>query len=211
MCIRDRAANSLNSLGYQKSLCVRGSVGALAQSIGHVPTTNVHYISRDGLALLLSDASPDPSEYMSMDHPYTLIDVRRRDEIILFGSISDSHNVPVDELPSALSSTVSTVEFEQKYHFAKPRKDSIVIMCSRTYPRATWAAQIAQDAGYKNVYVYAQGMNGWKLDPAVAAYPSYGLGDAPPEPLEYESEAIDRPHGMAELANLLEMTYDPIT
>jgi rhodanese-related sulfurtransferase len=206
-----RAAASLNSLGYQKSLCVQGSVGALSQSAVQVPAINCHYISRDGLALLLSDASLDPSEYMKMDHEYTLIDVRRRDEIILFGSISGSHNVPVDELPSALSSNLSPGEFDQKYHFSKPDKNSIVIMCSRTYARATWAAQIAQDTGYNKVLVYAQGMNGWKLDPAVAAYPSYGLGDPPPEPLEYENEIIDRAHGMAELANLIEMTYDSIT
>lgn len=206
-----RAAASLNVLGYQKSLCVKGSVNALSQSVGHVPTSNVHYISRDGLALLISEASLDPSEYLTMDRGYILIDVRRRDEIILFGSISGSHNIPVDELPSAFLSNSNAAEFEQKYHFPKPDTTSIVIMCSRTYGRATWAAQIAQDAGYRNVLVYAQGMNGWKLDPAVSAYPPYGLGDAPPEPLEYENEIIDRAHGMAELANLIEMTYDSMT
>lgn len=204
-----RAATSLNSLGYQKSLCVKGSIEALSyQSIGQVPRSNVHYISRDGLALLISDATFDSSDYMKMDQAFLLIDVRRRDEIILFGSITGSHNIPIDELASSLSSNMASVEFEQKYHFAKPAKNVMLIMCSRTYARATWAAQIAQDVGYKNVLVYAQGVNGWKLDPAVSAYPCYGLGDAPPEPLEYESAIIDRSHGMAELANLIEMTYD---
>jgi rhodanese-related sulfurtransferase len=125
--------------------------------------------------------------------------------------MSGSHNLPVEELPSAISPNVSNAEFEQKYHFSKPNKNHMVIMCSRTYARATWAAQILQDAGYANVLVYAQGMNGWKLDPAVFAYPSYGLGDAPPEPMEYEKEMIDRSHGMAELANLVELTHDSTT
>jgi len=195
-----KAASSLNELGYQRTLCVRGCLQAC--SVEEIPQSNLQYISRDGLALLISEASFNASmDSIKRDESYVLIDVRRRDEIILFGSIPGFHNVPVDEIASALLNLNDT-EFEQTYHFRKPNKNMLLIMCSRTFARATWAAQITQDAGYAKVAVYAQGVNGWNLDPSVYSYPSYVMGDPPPEPEEYESEMIHHSHGMAELANL---------
>ena len=195
-----KAASSLNALGYQRTLCVRGCLQSC--SADEIPQSNLQYISRDGLALLISEASFNTAmDSIKIDESFVLIDVRRRDEIILFGSIPGFHNVPVDEIASALLN-LKDAEFEQMYHFKKPNKNVLLIMCSRTFARATWAAQIAQDAGYIKVAVYAQGVNGWNLDPSIYSYPSYAMGDPPPEAEEYEAEMIHHSHGMAELANL---------
>ncbi|MEO2193990.1 MAG: hypothetical protein ABGY24_16260, partial [bacterium] len=112
-------------------------------------------------------------------------------------------NIPVDQLASALSSDTTNAEFQQQYHFPKPDKNKLLVFCSRAFSRATWAAHVAVDAGYSRVCVYASGVCGWKLDPAVAGYPSYGLGDAPPSPISSEREAVDHQRGYAELADLL--------
>ncbi|KAI8101804.1 hypothetical protein M9434_006869 [Picochlorum sp. BPE23] len=197
-----QAASALNALGYQRTMCVKGSLGAFYKD--SMTQSTLHYISRDGLALLLSEECFDPAmEVLRREGSYVLIDVRRRDEIILFGGIAGSRNIPVDELCSALSNSDSN--FEQMYHFPKPSSDMLLIMCSRTHARATWAAQMAHDAGYSKVAVYAQGVNGWMLDPAVNGYTAYELGDVPPDPVEYEAQMIDHSHGMAEVVNMIEL------
>ena len=85
-------------------------------------------------------------------------------------------------------------------------------MCCRTNSRASWAAQIAIELGYRNCIVYGQGVSGWKLDPAVSSYQGYELGQEPPEPEEFEREHIDYAHGVAELQGILDVLsgIDPL-
>ena len=96
-------------------------------------------------------------------------------------------------------------EFKARHHFPKPRQDGLLIMSCRTNIRATWAAQIAYDCGYVNCLVYADGVNGWNLDPSVCAYPGYPVGTAPPEPTEYEHKEVDGEHGIEEIQSLVEV------
>lgn len=222
-----RAASKLNALGYQRSLCVEGSIHALLReeseldrgfemTFGKGP--EVKYISRDGLATLLMGSSRESEERgkngqsrhndvhevpSSSRHDFLVVDVRRRDEIILYGAIHGAKNVPIDQLASALSSNVSDEAFRQLYHFDKPRKDVLLVFCSRAFSRATWAAHVALDAGYSRVCVYSSGVCGWRLDPAVSGYEAYGLGDAPPSPQTSDREAVDHQRGFAELADLV--------
>mmetsp|Transcript_10766 Transcript_10766/g.30003 ORF Transcript_10766/g.30003 Transcript_10766/m.30003 type:complete len:488 (+) Transcript_10766:117-1580(+) len=242
-----RAAARLNALGYQRSLCVKGSIHALLreendEDKGFGKGPDVTYVSRDGLAMLLGSSrmaapswgqtygnmevvsslvSPISESSMNGDlgvhgggeavspgqhdanSDFVLVDVRRKDEVILYGAIHGARNIPVDQLASALSSDTTNAEFQQQYHFPKPDKNKLLVFCSRAFSRATWAAHVAVDAGYSRVCVYASGVCGWKLDPAVAGYPSYGLGDAPPSPISSEREAVDHQRGYAELADLL--------
>lgn len=84
-----KAASVANSIGYVRSLCVEGSMAALRSS-PH-PQTTLCFISRDALALLLSNAAiPD----MVLPQRFVLIDVRRNDERILFGAIAGSKHIP---------------------------------------------------------------------------------------------------------------------
>ncbi len=248
-----RAAARLNALGYQRSLCVKGSIHALLREEneedgGFGKGPDVTYLSRDGLAVLLVGsprmAAPSWGQHhgnmevgssiystnsesgmnvalggvdlamhgggdmalpgqKGSNSDFVLVDVRRKDEVILYGAIHGARNIPVDQLASALSSNMTNGDFQQLYHFPKPDKNRLLVFCSRAFSRATWAAHVAMDAGYSRVCVYASGVCGWKLDPAVAGYPSYGLGDAPPSPVSSDREEVDHQRGYAELADLL--------
>lgn len=90
-----KAAAAANSIGYQRTLAVQGSLpGYRAEQHWHKPVLS--YISRDGLALVLSDAASIPisGKSESLRDLVTLIDVRRSDERILYGSIKGSKHIP---------------------------------------------------------------------------------------------------------------------
>lgn len=63
-------------------------------------------------------------------------------------------HVPTDEIPSALR--MSSRQWRDSYHCDKPAQGDPVVMQCRTNRRASWAAQIAQDAGFKKCLVYRQ-------------------------------------------------------
>lgn len=46
--------------------------------------------------------------------------------------------------------------WQQNYNFPKPGPYEPVVMQCRTNRRSAWAAQLAQDAGLQNCYVYKQ-------------------------------------------------------
>ncbi len=60
----------------------------------------------------------------------------------------------VDELPAALQ--LAPGAWQDKYHFPKPGPGTPVVMQCRTNRRASWAAQLAHDAGLGSVFVYKQ-------------------------------------------------------
>ena len=254
-----RAASKLNALGYQRSLCVKGSIHALLREeselddegfeLGFGKGPEVKYIGRDGLATLMGSglnslerpdwdrsdwndssghgwnnvseqssaysegsgnerrdgmlSSQQQSPNSTLRHDVLVIDVRRRDEVILYGAIRGAKHVPIDQLASALSPNMGGQAFRDLYHFDKPNKNQLLVFCSRAFSRATWAAHVAMDAGYDRVCVYGSGTCGWKNDDAVCAYASYGIGDAPPSPMSCEKEAIDYQRGFAEVSDLM--------
>jgi hypothetical protein len=77
----------------------------------------------------------------------------------------------------------------------------VVLQC-RTQRRASWAAQLASDAGLHNVLVYKQGAYGWRLDPNVKAYSSYEQWEAPPDPETVQLESVNVSAGREELEAL---------
>lgn len=95
----------------------------------------------------------------------------------------------VDMLPSALTSNSEI--FMSKYRFQKPDPEDLIIFICRTNTRSAWAAQLAEDAGFKRCMVLNQGVYGWRFDPGVKAYPGYKLGQAPPDPEAFQVEEID--------------------
>ena len=82
----------------------------------------------------------------------------------LSGGITRSHLCrAVDELPAALQ--LNSTEWAERYRFPKPGAGAPVVLQCRTQRRATWAAQLAADAGLHNVLVYKQvthSRQGWK-------------------------------------------------
>lgn len=60
----------------------------------------------------------------------------------------------VDELPAALQ--LSGSEWAERYRFPKPGAGAPVVFQCRTHRRASWAAQLAADAGLGPVFVYKQ-------------------------------------------------------
>jgi hypothetical protein len=64
------------------------------------------------------------------------------------------HGPAVDELPAALQ--LSGAEWAERYRFPKPGPGAPVVLQCRTQRRASWAAQLAADAGLHNVLVYKQ-------------------------------------------------------
>ena len=63
-------------------------------------------------------------------------------------------HVPTDEVASALSA--SGRQWKERYRCDKPGHSDPIVMQCRTNRRAAWAAQIAQDAGLTNSFVYKQ-------------------------------------------------------
>lgn len=69
-------------------------------------------------------------------------------------SQSNPPSQAVDELPAALQ--LAPGAWQDKYHFPKPGPGTPVVMQCRTNRRASWAAQLAHDAGLGSVFVYKQ-------------------------------------------------------
>lgn len=90
----------------------------------------------------------------------TLIDVRRPEEIDALGYIPTAHNIPVDEIETALQ--LSNEAFEKKYNFPKPSPAGppIVLYC-RSGVRAGRACTIFGHFNYYNVGNYRGSWNEW--------------------------------------------------
>ena len=63
-------------------------------------------------------------------------------------------HVPLHQLPAAMQ--MSSAEWESSFEMPRPRFDDWIIMLSRASKRATWAAHLAADAGFKHCLVYDQ-------------------------------------------------------
>ena len=93
-----------------------------------------------------------------------LIDVREPHELV-YGMIPTAHNIPLGEVPEALS--MSPEAFQQKYGFSL--KGTLVFYC-RTGGRSFRATQIAIEKGF-NAKNYAGSIWEWsETDPNVKRY-----------------------------------------
>lgn len=167
----------------------------------------VRYLSRHAVALLLGLTDfPAPTESV-------VLDVRRMDELVIFGSVQGMKHLTgaltfrtlfrsaiVNELPKAL--TLETEAFFEKYQFRKPRVDDVVVTSCRTCKRAVWAAELLMEAGYRKVFVHKTGTQGWRFSPSVKAYDEYNLGDVVPRPVQLPKEKPNVSEGFNELESL---------
>lgn len=184
------AASTAAAAGYQQVAYCEGGAAAFHQPARSQSQVELQFINRDALSLLLTSNRDD----------VVLLDLRRHDERALYGCIPSSRHIPVDELAAALE--LSPTAWQERYRFAKPGGSSTVIMLCRTNRRASWAAQLAHDAGLPHVLVYNQGVYGWRLDPNVRSYRSYDKWQAPPEPDPCQVDSIDEDRARDELEEL---------
>ncbi|KAJ1723601.1 Thiosulfate sulfurtransferase rdl2, mitochondrial [Coemansia biformis] len=102
------------------------------------------------------------------DRSITLVDVRGRDEYAA-GHIKGAHNLPVQELPAAL--TLDPRAFEAQYGFALPASDSdngLAVYCQRGTRTQAAAAHLA-NAHYKdNLFLYLPGWAEYSASAATA-------------------------------------------
>ncbi|KAK7079069.1 hypothetical protein SK128_009638 [Halocaridina rubra] len=91
---------------------------------------------------------------------YTVVDIRRRDEVIEYGQIPGSHVLPLQEISEALG--LSEEEFLFKYGFPKIRNDdtSIVLTCTAGV-RVQIANKLLTENGYRNHRLYLGSFNDW--------------------------------------------------
>ncbi|XP_039108054.1 thiosulfate sulfurtransferase/rhodanese-like domain-containing protein 3 [Hyaena hyaena] len=89
----------------------------------------------------------------------TLIDVRERWEIVEYGKIPGSINIPLGEVGEALQ--MNPNDFKEKYNEVKPSKsDSLVFSCLAGV-RSKKALDTAVSLGFNSVRHYAGGWNEW--------------------------------------------------
>ncbi|KAG2436785.1 hypothetical protein HXX76_006309 [Chlamydomonas incerta] len=154
-------------------------------------------LSRHALWLVLQ-LGPDPLFHV----PATVIDVRRPDERLSYGAIRGTINIPADELAAALA--LPPADFRQRYGVPQPSgpAEDVVVLLSRSGRRAAWAAQLCVDAGLRRVFVYGEGVYGWRLEDRVKPYRAYDLGALPPDPEPFALEEADEAAGLEELHTL---------
>ncbi|XP_024369153.1 uncharacterized protein [Physcomitrium patens] len=194
-----RVAAAAADLGYNGCCVLKGGTHALRASFS-ADAGGLHYMSRDAVALLLQNKEAMTDEKNVRANTPWLIDLRRHDERALYGHIKGSLHIRVEEWPKALAKDLAA--YEKQYHKPKFGTDDIIILHCRSSRRASWAAYLAQDAGFKRCFVYKEGAYGWRLDPTVLPYDSYELGDVPPEPVQFDLERVNFEDAQSELKHL---------
>ncbi|HIH14974.1 MAG TPA: rhodanese-like domain-containing protein [Nanoarchaeota archaeon] len=99
---------------------------------------------------------------------YVLIDVREKEELS-YGMIPTAQNIPLHDLEETFA--LSEQAFQEKYGFAKPKKEGKVIFYCRTGGRSAMATQYAESIGYVHAENYAGSIYDWAtIDPHVRRY-----------------------------------------
>ena len=90
---------------------------------------------------------PEVQDAISTASPNSIIlDVRRDEELQAFGKIPTARNVPVEDLPVAL--TLPNEEFTKRYGFEPFTKDTRIISYCRTGRRSEQATRLLGSLGY---------------------------------------------------------------
>jgi rhodanese-related sulfurtransferase len=96
-----------------------------------------------------------------------LIDVREKHELA-YGMIPSAHHIPLGEIEAAFKMEES--EFEQQYHFSKPKKGSEIIFYCRSGNRSAFAADAAQRLGYASINYVGSVLEWSRFDTNVNGY-----------------------------------------
>ena len=89
-----------------------------------------------------------------------IIDVRNQTELILFGKIPNSVNIPFPEILSG-AFQLNHTDFKSKYGVDMPPKGFTIVIYCTSGVRASKAARYLKDFGYSNLNVYLGSFNDW--------------------------------------------------
>ncbi|KAI5140352.1 thiosulfate sulfurtransferase/rhodanese-like domain-containing protein 3 [Manis pentadactyla] len=89
-----------------------------------------------------------------------LIDVRERWEILVYGKIPGSINIPLDEVGEALQ--MNAEDFKQRYKEVQPSKSDSVVFSCLAGVRSKKALYTALSLGFHSAQHYAGGWKEWE-------------------------------------------------
>lgn len=105
---------------------------------------------------------------IAMKGEYILIDVREKEELHN-GMILTAQHIPLGEIEFAFA--LSEEAFFQKYGFAKPQQEMLIIFYCRTGGRSSVATACAEHQGFLHAKNYAGSIYDWaEIDPNVRRY-----------------------------------------
>jgi len=131
-------------------------------------------LSRDAFMTLLE------STHLLSSGGAVIIDIRRYDERVYYGSVRGTVHMLVDHIPKAL--LLGDEDWFRSFRFPKPKPETFVVLLTSSSSRANWARQVFSDAGVTNVKTYSV-ENGfaWAQHSRCTKYEMFEEGEKPPE------------------------------
>lgn len=193
-----QAAAQASSLGFSRCATV---VGGLVSLIPLLDSDMKSLISEDDVSLS-RDAFMTllESTHLLSSGAAVIIDIRRYDERVYYGTVRGTVHMLVDHIPKAL--LLGDEDWFRSFRFPKPKPETFVVLLTNCSCRANWARLVFSDSGITNVKTYSV-ENGfsWAQFSRVTKYEMFEEGvEAPPEKLDLgNSLPFSRAKGEAEL------------
>ena len=173
-----QAAAQASSLGFSRCSTVVGGMVSLIplldSDMKSLLSEEDVSLSRDAFMTLLE------STHLLSSGGAVIIDIRRYDERVYYGSVRGTVHMLVDHIPKAL--LLGDEDWFRSFRFPKPKPETFVVLLTSSSSRANWARQVFSDAGVTNVRTYSV-ENGfaWAQHSRCTKYEMFEEGEKPPE------------------------------
>lgn len=173
-----QAAAQASSLGFSRCSTVVGGMVSLIplldSDMKSLLSEEDVSLSRDAFMTLLE------STHLLSSGGAVIIDIRRYDERVYYGSVRGTVHMLVDHIPKAL--LLGDEDWFRSFRFPKPKPETFVVLLTSSSSRANWARQVFSDAGVTNVKTYSV-ENGfaWAQHSTCTKYEMFEEGEKPPE------------------------------
>ena len=173
-----QAAAQASSLGFSRCSTVVGGMVSLIplldSDMKSLLSEEDVSLSRDAFMTLLE------SKHLLSSGGAVIIDIRRYDERVYYGSVRGTVHMLVDHIPKAL--LLGDEDWFRSFRFPKPKPETFVVLLTSSSSRANWARQVFSDAGVTNVRTYSV-ENGfaWAQHSRCTKYEMFEEGEKPPE------------------------------
>ena len=173
-----QAAAQASSLGFSRCSTVVGGMVSLIplldSDMKSLLSEEDVSLSRDAFMTLLE------SKHLLSSGGAVIIDIRRYDERVYYGSVRGTVHMLVDHIPKAL--VLGDEDWFRSFRFPKPKPETFVVLLTSSSSRANWARQVFSDAGVTNVRTYSV-ENGfaWAQHSRCTKYEMFEEGEKPPE------------------------------
>lgn len=173
-----QAAAQASSLGFSRCSTVVGGMVSLIplldSDMKSLLSEEDVSLSRDAFMTLLE------STHLLSSGGAVIIDIRRYDERVYYGSVRGAVHMLVDHIPKAL--LLGDEDWFRSFRFPKPKPETFVVLLTSSSSRANWARQVFSDAGVTNVKTYSV-ENGfaWAQHSRCTKYEMFEEGEKPPE------------------------------